>query len=184
VLDAENVGHQAAGSKQAIYEQLHECELRLRVNFRLANAHLAPAFFWVLVAQFGLFLVFVTNALRIFPSSNVGAIHMVLACAALLFLVHSCAMLARPAERWLEMLLALQQRLQTSDPIPPGDSAPGLGPVPDVMSHLYRNPAGLLMYGVFVTQGLVLRVATAALLPLLLLFFTAAPRDGDVFLAS
>ena len=102
-------------------------------------------------------------------------------------------MLARPAERWLEMLrdidtpktlLALQQRLQMSHPTPPGDSAPGLGPVPDVMSHLYRNPAGLDMYGVFVTQGLVLRVATAALLPLLLLFFTAALRDGDVFLAS
>ena len=41
------------------------------------------------------------------------------------------------------------------------------------------------MYGVCVlTQGLVLRVATAALLPLLLLFFTATLRDGDVLLAS
>ena len=194
MLDAENVGHQTAGAKQATYEQLHECELRLRVNFRLANTHLAPAFFFVLVAQFGLFVVSVTNALRFFPSSNEGALPWVAAaCVMLLFLVHSCAMLARPAERWLEMLrdidtpktlLALQLRLQTSHPIPPNDSSPGLGPVPDVMSHLYRNPAGLDMYGVLVTQGLVLRVATAALLPLLLLFFTAAARDGDVLLAS
>ena len=194
MLDAENVGHQTAGAKQATYEQLHECELRLRVNFRLANTHLAPAFFFVLVAQFGLFVVSVTNALRFFPSSIEGALPWVVAaCVMLLFLVHSCAMLARPAERWLEMLrdidtpktlLALQLRLQTSHPIAPSDSVPGLGPVPDVMSHLYRNPAGLDMYGVLVTQGLVLRVATAALLPLLLLFFTAAVRDGDIFMAS
>ena len=176
MLDAENVGRPPT----EIYEQLHECELRLRVNFKLVNTHLAPGFALLLGAQVYGFLLCVINALR-HPGRQVFWIG--LAVALLLWLVYSCATLARPSERWLQMLrdidtprtlLVLQQRLQMSLP-----ANNGLGPVPDIMNHLYRNPAGLRMSGTLLTQALVVRVALAAVLPLLLLLLNAAAREGD-----
>ena len=178
VLDAEDVGRPPA----AVYEQLHECELRLRVNFKLVNTHLAPGFALVLGVQVYMFLLGVINTLR-HRGSQVSWIGIAVAC--LLWLVCSSATLARPSERWLQMLrdvdtprtlLVLQQRLQVKMSQPAND---GLGPVPDIMNHLYRNPAGVRMSGTLVTQALVIRIALAAMLPLLLLLLSAAAREGD-----
>ena len=70
-------------------------------------------------------------------------------------LVTLTATLASPAERWFRMLrdidtprtiLALQQKTHA----PPTGASP-LGPTPDIMSHLYRNPAGVRCMGTLVT---------------------------------
>jgi hypothetical protein len=46
------------------------------------------------------------------------------------------------------------------------------------MNHLYRNPAGVRMSGTLVTKVLVIRVALAAVLPLLLLLINGAAQES------
>ena len=46
------------------------------------------------------------------------------------------------------------------------------------LNHLYRNPAGVRMSGTLVTKVLVIRVALAAVLPLLLLLINGAAQES------
>ena len=122
-------------------------------------------------------LLMVVNAVTT-PSSSTNQSWIGLAVEALFWLVDMASTLARPAERWLTFLrnvdtprtlLAIQQKVQA-----PHASASGLGPIPDLMNHLYRNPAGVRCMGTLVTTALVTRIALAASVPLLLLGLNAA----------
>ena len=75
-------------------------------------------------------------------------------------------------------LLALQLKLQGSGRSGAAPSA--LGPTPDLINHLYRNPAGIRITGTLVTKGLVVRLTLAAMLPLLLLLLNSllSSREG------
>ena len=97
-------------------------------------------------------------------------------CCAIV-LVSLTATLASPAERWFQMLrdidtprtiLALQQKTHA----PPTGASP-LGPTPDIMGHLYRNPAGVRCMGTLVTTALVTRISLAALTPMVALLLNA-----------
>lgn len=145
------------------------------------NTHLAPAFSSILLALIYVILISVFNTLML-EEMTIPVWIGVGACFAVL-LVSMTATLASPAERWFQMLrdidtprtiLALQQKTHA---LPSGASP--LGPTPDIMSHLYRNPAGIRCMGTLVTTALVTRIALAAALPMIALLLNVAVTVGQ-----
>ena len=130
-----------------------------------------------------LILMCVINTLRYHPGPS-SPIWIGLGSCFAVVLVAITATLASPAERWFQMLrdidtprtiLALQQMTHA-----PPSSGSSLGPTPDIMSHLYRNPAGVRCMGTLVTTALVTRIALAATLPLVALLLNAVVAASRV----
>ena len=61
----------------------------------------------------------------------------------------------------------MQQKTQ-----PSASDHAAIGPTPDVMAHLYRNPAGIRCMGSFMSTALVTRMTLATMLPLIALLLS------------
>ena len=130
----------------------------------------------MLLTTIYIILVCVVNAL-LFQDENMYPVWIGMGSCFVTVLVTLTATLASPAERWFRMLrdidtprtiLALQQKTHA----PPTGASP-LGPTPDILSHLYRNPAGVRCMGTLMTTALVTRISLAAVLPMVALLLNA-----------